>query len=952
MSFSLQSLIDKLNPVCRNGLEDAAQLCLAQTNYNVEIEHYLLKLLEATDTDMQLIIRYYDVQAAQIIRELTGAIDRFKRGNNRTPALTPHVLRLLEQAWLLSSLYLNVGRIRSGAVLLALLDNDILRGVILESAPSLKKIPRDSIKQEIPELIENSRETGISTPAVESETGSVSSQTPALDQYTIDLTHQAKQGRIDPIQGRDAEIRQVIDILTRRRQNNPMLCGEAGVGKTAVVEGFALRIAKGDVPPPLQSISLRLLDLALLQAGAGIKGEFEKRLKSVINEVKSATRPIILFIDEAHTMIGAGGPAGMGDAANLLKPALARGELRTIAATTWSEYKKYFEKDPALARRFQVVKIEEPDEETATDMLRVVATHFQQHHNVMILDEAIREAVRLSHRYISGRQLPDKAISVLDTACARVAISQNGTPPEIEDAINRTAQLELEISILKREEATGKDHGDRIDALSDELEAVKREKADLEKRWKNELDAVKRIIKIRQSIEALADDTGKTQDRDMDRLKKEMAGEKVRLMGIQGETPMVPVWVDAGIVASVVSNWTGIPVGKMLSDEIETVLSLKERMKERIIGQDQALEVICRRIRTFRANLDDPGKPVGVFLLVGPSGVGKTETAATLADLLYGGDRNMVVVNMSEYQEAYSVSGLKGAPPGYVGYGKGGVLTEAVRHNPYSLVLLDEVEKAHPDVMELFYQVFDKGTLEDSEGLSVDFKNTLILLTSNAGSDAIVRACRDGQQLPDPDNVVERIRRDLMKHFKPAFLGRLVIVPYYPLSDRVIQQIVRLKLARIQERFKQNHNAVLTYSNDLVAAIAARCTEVDTGARNVDHILTQILLPELSGELLKRMAVGEGCTGIYAYLNAAGEFAYRFEPPLSAAAADIAARRAERPLDWSPPQHFSAPKRTGTAGGISEYKRESTGKSRIRMNRRTAVKRSKRWLNLFKRPSS
>lgn len=955
MSFNIQSLIEKLNSPCRKGLEGAAELCLSQTNYNVEIEHYLLKLIDMPDTDIQSLLRYYDVKIADINRELTRSIDRFKRGNSRTPALTPHILRLLEQAWLLSSLYMNANMIRSGAVFMALLDNDILRGVILESAPSLKRIPRDSIKHDITEIIRSSSEGALSEAVhgsdydVSSEPGDGSSQTPALDQYTIDLTVRARDGQIDSIQGRDAEIRQLVDILSRRRQNNPILCGEAGVGKTAVVEGFALRIAKGDVPPSLKTISLRLLDLALLQAGAGIKGEFEKRLKSVINEVKSAARPIVLFIDEAHTMIGAGGPAGMGDAANLLKPALARGELRTIAATTWSEYKKYFEKDSALARRFQVVKVAEPDEDAAVEMLRGMVSNLETHHKVTILDEAVRDAVRLSHRYITGRQLPDKAISVLDTACARVTVGQNGTPPEVEDAINRMEQLELEIAVLKREKTSGQDHADRIDELVDELRSAKETRKNLEKQWRDELKAVKRVLKLQKSIAQLAAEGRKNLENDIERLSKELVREKKELEAVQEDAPMVPVFVDSRIVAVVISNWTGIPVGKMLTDEIETVLTLKEKMQQRIIGQDQALDVICRRIRTFRANLDDPGKPVGVFLLVGPSGVGKTETAITLADHLYGGDRNMVVVNMSEYQEAYTVSGLKGAPPGYVGHGKGGVLTEAVRQNPYSMVLLDEVEKAHPDVMELFYQVFDKGRLEDSEGLMVDFKNTIILLTSNVGSEVILRACRDPQNMPDAEALADMVRAELLKYFKPAFLGRLVIVPYYPLADDVIQEIVRLNLEKIRNRFQDNYKAELTYSEELVAAVAARCTEVDTGARNVDHILTQILLPELSGELLKRMAIGEICTAIHVYLDSAGEFTYRFEPPIPLTDITVTNSRSPVSLDWSMANHVLDDSHPKTAGDTSEDTDKPQILDRIRLNKRITPKKSKRWLNLFKR---
>ena len=887
MSFDLQSLIDKLNPVCRKGLEEAAELCLAQTHFNVEIEHFLLKLLDSRNSDVSGLLRYYDVKTADLSRELTRSIDTFKRGNNRTPALTPHVLRLLEQAWLLSSLYLRADLIRSGSILLALLDNDMLRAAILDSAPSLKQIPRDSIKYDIVEIIRTSSETKSSIvkadPDFESSEPAPVSATPALDQYTIDLTARAKRGQIDPIRGRDVEIRRLIDILTRRRQNNPILTGEAGVGKTAVAEGFALRVASGDVPPPLKNVSVMLLDLALLQAGAGIKGEFEKRLKSVINEVKGATKPIILFIDEAHTMIGAGGPAGMGDAANLLKPALARGELRTIAATTWSEYKKYFEKDPALARRFQVVKIQEPDEEQAVEMLRGVAASMEKHHNVSILDEAVRDAVRLSQRYISGRQLPDKAIGVLDTACARVAIAQNSTPPVIENTAHRIGTLKLEISVLTKECVAGADHKERLTSLKQELEKSEAWLADLQQRWSNEIEAVRQVIKLEKRLRELADPSEEGNEREMQIVGERLVKERANLNLATKGAPMVHTCVDSKTIASVVSDWTGIPVGKMLTDEISKVLDLKDMMGRRIIGQSKSLDVICRRIRTFRANLDDPGKPVGVFLLVGPSGVGKTETALTLAEALYGGSSKLVTINMSEYQEAYTVSGLKGAPPGYVGHGKGGVLTEAIRHNPYSLVLLDEVEKAHPDVMELFYQVFDKGMLEDSEGAMVDFKNSVILLTSNVGSETILKACKDHQNLPDIHDLAEKIRPELLNHFKPAFLGRLVIVPFYPLQDKVIRSIVRLQLEKIRRRFWDNHKANLTYSNKLVAAIAARCTEVDTGARNVDHILTQIILPELSGELLKRMAVGEITTDVYIYLDSAGRFAYRFEPPTTSA---------------------------------------------------------------------
>ncbi|MFH0844417.1 MAG: type VI secretion system ATPase TssH [Pseudomonadota bacterium] len=925
MHFDLQRLIEKVNPTCRNALEAAAQLCVSQTNYNVEIEHLLIKLIDLPDTDIQRLLKYYGVRLEDVTREIMRAMDGFKRGNSRTPALSPHIVRLLEQAWMMSSLHLGENMVRSGSILFALLDHDALRGVVLESCKALRAIPRESLSKDLPEIIRGSIEDGDKRgPSVHRDAGGSippqpagPSKTPALDQYTIDLTARARAGQIDPVQCRDIEIRQIIDILTRRRQNNPILTGEAGVGKTAVVEGFAIRVGKGDVPPSLKNISVRLLDLGLLQAGAGIKGEFEKRLKSVIEEVKSSPQPIILFIDEAHTMIGAGGPAGMGDAANLLKPALARGELRTIAATTWSEYKKYFEKDPALARRFQVVKVNEPDEDDAVEMLRGVVSILESHHNVTILDEAVRDAVRLSQRYISGRQLPDKAISILDTACARTAVGQKGTPPPIEDAGHRIEQMELEISILKREQATGQDHGPRMEELSGELEDLKRIRTELEERWKKELTGVNRIIALKNEIEKLADGDGK-EERHKSRLMKDLDKVKEELEVLQVGEPMVPICVDSRVIASVVSGWTGIPVGKMLTDEIKTVLTLKGKLEERIIGQSQALGAIGRRVQTYRADLDDPGKPVGVFLLVGPSGIGKTETAIAIADVLYGGERNMIVINMSEYQEPYTVSGLKGSPPGYVGYGTGGVLTEAVRRNPYSVVLLDEVEKSHPDVMELFYQVFDKGTMEDAEGVVVDFKNTVILLTSNVGSDVIMKACNEAQKWPNAHALVERIRPTLLKYFKPALLGRLVIVPYYPLRDKEIRQIARLKLAKIQERFMENHRVELTFGEELITAIAGRCTEVDTGARNVDYILTQTLLPELAGELLKRMAEGVPCTSIHIYLNRSGNFAYKSAPSSPLLGLTSGIKRSTTLHDWSSPKksmshdrHTPSPARSG-----------------------------------------
>ena len=683
--------------------------------------------------------------------------------------------------------------------------------------------------------------------------------------------------------GRDFEIRQLVDILTRRRQNNPILTGEAGVGKTAVVEGLALRIVAGDVPPPLQNVSLRVLDLGLLQAGAGVRGEFENRLKSVINEVKASPQPVILFIDEAHTMIGAGGQAGQGDAANLLKPALARGELRTVAATTWSEYKKYFEKDAALARRFQVVKVEEPTEAQAVIMMRGLVATLEQHHNVRILDEAVEAAVRLSHRYISGRQLPDKSVSVLDTACARVSLGQLATPPAVEDSRRRISHVETEIGILERESLTGGDYRERLEELASDKTATESQLVELEGRWGEERRLIDELRAIRDKLEAHgaasrqgADGkgNGRLSPAEVSQLQSDMARFNAELGKVQGESPLMQVCVDAQTIAEVVSGWTGIPVGKMVKDEIRTVLSLPEMLEKRIIGQSHALEAIGQRIRTARARLEDPRRPIGVFLLVGPSGVGKTETALTLADVLYGGERNIVTINMSEYQEAHTVSGLKGSPPGYVGYGEGGVLTEAVRRKPYCVVLLDEIEKAHADVLELFYQVFDKGVLEDAEGREIDFKNTVILLTSNVGTDTIMKLCADPETRPDPEGLVEALRPDLLKVFKPAFLGRLITVPYFPITDDVMRRIIVLQLDRIRTRLQENNRAQFSYDDALVTAIAQRCTEVESGARNVDHILTRTLLPEISREFLARMAEGQRISKVHISVDADGAFQY------------------------------------------------------------------------------
>lgn len=863
MSAELEVLVNKLNPICRRALQKAAESCVSQTHYNVEVEHLLLQLMDVPDTDLKAIFQHYEVELTSIQNQLTRSMEEFNRGNSRTPAMSPQLVSLLAEAWKYTSIQLQQEQVRSGAIMVGVLNSPAVRGMIIDSAPGFLKFSLTDLKENCQSIITGTAEDNL--PGAKTAAKGDGKQ-PFLDQYTVDITKKVKNKELDRIEGRDREIRQLIDILCRRRQNNPILTGDAGVGKTAVVEGFAWKVVEGDVPPELAKVSVKTLDLGLLQAGAGVKGEFEHRLKSVIEEVKQSAHPIILFIDEAHTLIGAGGEAGQGDAANLLKPALARGDLRTIAATTWSEYKRYFEKDPALARRFQVVKVGEPDRDTAINMLRVVEESLSKHHKVRILDEAIVDAVKLSQRYITGRKLPDKAISLLDTACARVAIGQTTPPVEMEEAKREKSRLDKEIEILLNETFGATKHQERLEELNAKLAEQEERLEALDKRWDEEKSIVEAIIKLESDKESIPADT----------LQEKMTELEEKLEAIQGKEPMVHVDVDAEIVASVVADWTGIPVSRMVTDEIEAVLKLQERMAERLIGQSEALKEICSRIRTSRAKLDDPNKPAGVFLLVGPSGVGKTETALTLSNLLYGGERNLITINMSEYQEAHTVSSLKGAPPGYVGYGKGGVLTEAVRQQPFSVVLLDEVEKAHPDVLELFYQVFDKGVLEDGEGVVVDFKNTMILLTSNVATDTITNVCRNCSTVPDLETLTKTIKPELLEKFKPAFLGRLVTIPYYPLEDHEIQQIAKLKLNKIKDRFEENNKAEFEYEPAIVESIAARCTEVDSGARNVDNILTGNLLPQLSEQLLLKQVKEEPFSRLIVRLDENDEFLFEF----------------------------------------------------------------------------
>lgn len=905
MNVNLKSLVARLNDTCREALEGAAGVCLSRTNYDVEIEHILAKLLESDDTDLHKICSHYEVNIDRLSKDVNDALDRLKTGNTRTPGLSDRLPRWIQDAWLLASVDFGSARVRSGHLILALVLNDGLARIAREISREFNHISAESLQQKLDEITADSHEARDAVSLGEGGGGDgapvatgVPGKTKALDQFTEDLTAKAAAGKIDPILGREGEIRQIVDILTRRRQNNPILTGEAGVGKTAVVEGFAARVAAGDVPEPLRNVSVRSLDLGLLQAGAGVKGEFEQRLKNVIDEVKASPQPIIMFIDEAHTMIGAGGQAGQNDAANLLKPALARGELRTIAATTWAEYKKYFEKDAALARRFQVVKVEEPDEEKAVAMMRGLTDKMEEHHNVRILDEAIVECVKLSARYITGRQLPDKSVSVLDTACAKVAIGQGATPAAVEDATRTIQNINSEIDALEREQVTGAEHDSRLAELTTKRTAAESQLAALTEQWNKEKALVTKIRELRSQLEAsrpgdngdlpspVVEQDGDTEQQpvpepsasiNVEALKAELKAANDELHSLQGDEPLMQPVVNGQTVAEVISGWTGIPIGKMVADEINAVLNLATTLRERVLGQDHALDAIAQRIRTARAGLTDPKRPIGVFMLVGTSGVGKTETALALAESLYGGERNLISINMSEYQEAHTVSSLKGSPPGYVGYGEGGVLTEAVRRKPYSVVLLDEVEKAHPDVMELFFQVFDKGVLEDGEGREIDFKNCIILLTSNVGTDTIMKLCADPDTRPLPDGLVEAVKPELNAAFKPALLGRMVTVPYYPISDDILRLIIKLQLGKIADRIKTNHNAAFSYDDAVIETVAKRCTDVDSGARNVYNILTGTLLPDMSGEVLSRMASGEGIKSVRVGVGEGERFTYAFE---------------------------------------------------------------------------
>ncbi|RLJ98489.1 type VI secretion system ATPase TssH [Ruegeria conchae] len=902
--ISRVSLFGKLNKLGYQAIEGATVFCKMRGNPYVEIQHWLHQILNGQDSDIHRIIQHYDLDPGKIASELTRSLDMLPRGASSISDLSDHLMDAMERGWVWGSLLYSDSKVRTGYLILGMLKTPALRNILGSMSPELAKIGADDLADSFAEATDGSPEDTLgaqdgSNVGGGAEPGEASSamapgamgKGEALEQFCTDLTEQARNGEIDPIVGRDEEIRQIVDVLMRRRQNNPILTGEAGVGKTAVVEGFALRIARGDVPPALKDVRLLVLDVGLLQAGASMKGEFENRLRQVIDEVQASPTPIVMFVDETHTLVGAGGAAGTGDAANLLKPALARGTLRTIGATTWAEYKKYIEKDPALTRRFQVVHVEEPDIPKAVLMMRGIASMLEKHHRVQVLDEGIEAAVTLSARYIPARQLPDKSVSLLDTACARVAVSQHAVPAEVDDSQRRIEALTTELEIIERDETAGYDVADRREAVNAAKVAEEGRLAELTGRWDAEKKVVEEILDLRAKLreggqevegtgtaegEAATDEAPDTQPIDREALLAELKAKNAELEVLQGDSPLILPIVDHQAVASVVGDWTGIPVGRMVKDEIETILNLEERLAKRVIGQDHAMKMIAKRVQTSRAGLDNPNKPIGVFMLAGTSGVGKTETALALAEVLYGGEQNVITINMSEYQEAHTVSSLKGAPPGYVGYGEGGVLTEAVRRKPYSVVLLDEVEKAHPDVHEIFFQVFDKGVMEDGEGRVIDFKNTLILLTSNVGTEMIMDMCADPDLMPDPEGMAKALRDPLLKVFPPALLGRLVTIPYYPLSPEMLGEITKLQLGRIKKRVQDAHGVPFEYSDSVVEEIVNRCQELDSGGRMIDAIVTNTMLPDISAEFLRRMMEGREVSKVVIEVTD-GEFTYGFD---------------------------------------------------------------------------
>ncbi|WP_425641700.1 type VI secretion system ATPase TssH [Marinomonas gallaica] len=877
--MNTRALIGKLSATSRAAFESAASLAVTHKHYAVELEHIVLALTQAPATGARQALSRYNVNVDQLQGNILTVFERFDKGHTGAPSFSPNVVELIRKAWLLSSLEYGDEDVAGNALLVALFKEPAMALQLTSQLPALAQFDQEDFVRNGPNLIklENPNAGGSqgtqADGAAEASVGNPAQGDSALASYTLDLTGRARSGELDPVVGREAEIRQVIDILCRRRQNNPILTGEAGVGKTAIVEGLAQRIVDGDVPDSLQDVDIRILDLTLLQAGAGVRGEFENRLKGVVEEVKQSPKPIILFIDEAHTLIGAGNSGGQGDAANILKPALARGELRTIAATTWAEYKKYFEKDAALTRRFQVVKVDEPSPENAMRMLRTLAPHFEAHHQVMILDEAIRDAVLLSKRYISGRQMPDVCVSVLDTACSRVNLELRNAPAALDNLNASLDQQQRELSALERENSLYGGFVEEVEALRATIDQLESEKVIVEQAWQKEKALVDQIVALRQQIS----DADVEQALELVAWKEELTAHLVELDVLQGEAPLVRPHVDSQVIAEVISSWTGIPAGRMVSSEIQKVLTVQTELQKRIIGQDHALDAVSQSVRIASAKLKDPKQPIGVFMFCGSSGVGKTETALALADLLYGGEQNLTVINMSEFKEEHKVSLLMGAPPGYVGHGEGGVLTEAVRRKPFSVILLDEMEKAHPGVQDIFYQIFDKGSMKDSEGRDIDFRNTLIIMTSNAGTETISQYYADPDTAPAPEKLEGLIKDEMLNYFKPAFLGRTRLVPFLPLTDDVMSNIIRLQLNRVGQRLAEQYKAQFEFSDAVIDTIVSRCKEVDTGARNAIHIINRTLLPEISMHVLESMGEEQSIIGVTIDMDDNSQFTYQLQ---------------------------------------------------------------------------
>lgn len=870
--MEFEKLVKNLSDESKALLESAVASASSKSHYQIDIEHWLFELMRCEQKETILLLKHFSISIDDVENEINGAMESLKTGNDGFPKIASDVVRLLFEAWMLASSQYACVTVMPIHILVALVENAPLRVKLAGVSPSLCQLNSGDIKQQCESLLLGER----LEPQKDPSKGSMT-KTPALDQFTSNLTELAKQGKIDSILGRDDEIRQIIDVLCRRKQNNPILTGEAGVGKTAVVEGLALKIAQKDVPDVLSNVQLRSLDLGLLQAGAGVKGEFENRLKNVIKEAQNSPTPVIIFIDEAHTLIGAGNQAGSGDAANLLKPALARGELRTIAATTWAEYKKYFESDAALTRRFQVVKVEEPTVDSAIVMLRNAAPTFESHHNVVVLDQAVASAVTLSHRYIPGRQLPDKCVSLLDTACARVNLSQRTKPAKLVELDQSLQNIEFEITRLSAEMESGYDHSESIVELELKKVSIVDLHESIHSRWCLELNLIEEINQLREEVHKVESSKDNSADAKLAALKAQLADLRLRLMTSAGSAPLVYECVDSQVVAEVVADWTGIPVGRMQKDEVDGVLALKASMENRVIGQSHGLGVIAKTMQTARAKLGDPNRPLGVFMLVGPSGVGKTETALALAEQLYGSEKNLTVINMSEFKEEHKVSMLMGAPPGYVGYGEGGVLTEAVRRKPYSVVLLDEMEKAHPGVQDIFYQVFDKGMLRDGEGRDIDFKNTVIIMTSNTASAEIEQLCLDPETKPEPEELLNAIAPVLRETYKPAFLGRINMVPYYPLEKSELEEIARMQLKSIQNRVLTNYRVELCLSDSVLDKIVSLCSQSDTGARRIASLINATLLPELAEKMLSSLALDQEISFASIDVDEAGEFLYSVE---------------------------------------------------------------------------